>query len=130
MNLNFNITTITSNKRLNLFIQNKEQPQEISKHNTKGRIVNLRFDGKTNNNQIDITFDRRDGMDFQDFQTLLPIPNGILENIQMFDSSGSGFRTILFLDKKVDKNINALYSYLNEIIDMSINSEFEKLELQ
>lgn len=116
----FELKTVTSRLRLNLYLDDLENPHYVQNKSPKGRVVNLRYDGKTSNDRIDITFDRTDGHEFDDFlssEKLMELENHL---IKAFDCSGNQFRTVLHIETKLD--LDLLSNYLNTFIEESVEA--------
>jgi len=122
----FELKIVASRLRLNLYLDDLENPHYVQNKSPKGRVVNLRYDGKTSNDKIDITFDRTDGHEFDDFLSSEKLKE--LENhlIKAFDCSGNQFRTILYIEKK--SNFDLLTNYLNAFIEEALETAISRFK--
>jgi hypothetical protein len=120
----FSVKQLTSKKRLNFYLDEILNPHNIYIKKPKGRILVLRYDGKTSNNILDIIFDRREGLEFEDFN------NNFNENspsgIEFFDSDSNQFRTILHIDIAQFQKIEDSYSFLDIFLDEAINAAIQR----
>lgn len=122
----FELKVVTSKLRLNLYLDDMESPHNVNSKSPKGRIFNLRYDGKTTGDNIDITFDRADGHEFKDFISQKKFSNIKFLPVKVFDSSGGQFRTILHLS--VATISKELTDFLNGFISEAVETAIARFE--
>jgi hypothetical protein len=121
------IKVVASKLRLNVYLDDVENPHYIHNRSPKGRIANLRYDGKTSKDRIDLTFDRTEGHEFEEF--ISNLPKEINEDLaKAFDSSGNQFRTVLYINIKKVKDFNLFFNYLENFIEEAIEAAIIRLK--
>jgi len=120
----YTVKPFTSKLRLNLCLDHRDYPYLEERRSPPGRLLNLRFDGQTSQSKIDVTFDRREGLDYEDFfANLCNETKSWFEasDVTMSDASG-GNRTILYISVHPDVSGTDVSHHLEPLMDEAIEA--------